>query len=243
VREALLKLKWSLRCDQFLLLALLLAIFFDLLLNKLGSSFLLSLLFALIVASIPFIYMRVELNKRQVKLETQLPEILDFISRAMQAGHTFIGSLQLAANDAREPIASEFQRTFQEINFGRSVQHAMADLSNRIDCPEMRYFAVAVFINQEIGGNLASLISGVSTLIRERIKTKMTLHAMTSEARSSAWILSILPFAVALLMFFVRPDFIGVLWKEPSGRSMVGYTMVLLFVGILWMQRMAKIRA
>ena len=70
----------------------------------------------------------------------------------------------------------------------------------------------------------------------------MTLHAMTSEARASAWILSFLPFAVALLMIIVRPDFIGVLWSEQIGRSMVGYTLVLMFIGIFWMQRMAKIR-
>ncbi|MBU3628869.1 type II secretion system F family protein [Polynucleobacter sp. AP-Reno-20A-A9] len=242
VYEAIQKLRWNIRVDQFLFLIAMIFVVTNFVFLELGASGFLSLLFSLIAAICPLIYLKFKLAKRQVKLETQLPEILDFIARAMQAGHTFVGSLQMAANESREPIASEFQKTFQEISFGRSVQESMSDLSARIDCPEMRYFAVAVFINQEIGGNLASLINGVAKLIRERLQTKMTLHAMTSEARSSAWILSIMPFAVALLMAIVRPDFIGVLWSEQLGRSMVGYTLVLMFIGIFWMQRMAKIR-
>lgn len=242
-QESLQKLNWTIRCDQFFVLILLLAIFPAYILAKLGAPALLTLSFSLILALLPIIVMWIKLGQRQAKLERQLPEILDFISRAMQAGHTFIGSLQLASSEAQEPIGSEFQRAFQEINFGRSVQHAMADLSTRINCAEMRYFAVAVFINQEIGGNLASLIQGVAGLIRERLKTKMVLHAMTSEARTSAWILSALPFVVGLAMVLVRPEFVSVLWQDPSGRSMVGYALVLMIFGIAWMQRMAKIKA
>ena len=63
----------------------------------------------------PTAYLRILLAKRQQKLEIQLPEILNFISRAMQAGHTFIGSMQMAAAESQDPIASEFQRAFQEI--------------------------------------------------------------------------------------------------------------------------------
>jgi tight adherence protein B len=242
IQEATQKLKWEIRLDQFMLIIVILFITTDLAFLKLGAPFFLALLCGLMIASLPPIYLKYELSKRQDKLENQLPEILDFIARAMQAGHTFAGSLQMAANESREPIASEFQKTFQEISFGRSIQDAMSDLSDRIDCAEMRYFAVAVFVNQEIGGNLSSLINGVAKLVRERLQAKRTLHAMTSEARSSAWILSVLPFAVALLMIIVRPDFIGVLWREPTGRTMVGYTLVLMFFGIIWMQRMAKIR-
>ena len=241
--DCILKLNWSMRCDQFILLLILLVVIPAYILEKLDVPFLLVISISFIIAFLPIIIMWVKLGQRQAKLERQLPEILDFISRAMQAGHTFIGSLQLASSEAQEPIGSEFQRAFQEINFGRSVQHAMADLSTRINCAEMRYFAVAVFINQEIGGNLSSLIKGVASLTRERLKSKMILHALTSEARASAWILSALPFVVGLAMVLIRPEFVSVLWKEPAGRSMVGYGLVLMFFGIAWMQRMAKIRA
>lgn len=238
----LVKGKLNIQVDSFLLFVILSWLFTFLFFLILGFSFFLSITSASLIGFLPFLTIRYLVNRRQMQLEEQLPNILEFISRAMQAGHTFVGSLQMAAAESPEPIGSEFQEAFREINFGKSVQDAMSDLAQRIDCPEMRYFAVAVFINHEIGGNLASLLSGVAALIRERLKLKMSVHAMTSEARVSAWILGLLPFAVALILFAVRPDFIAVLWREPGGRSMIAYTLLLMAIGVFWMQRLSKIR-
>ncbi|CAN1508966.1 TadB Flp pilus assembly protein TadB [Burkholderiaceae bacterium] len=238
----LVKGKVNIQVDSFLLLVTISWLFTFLFFLLLNFSFFLALISASLIGCLPFLTIRHLVNRRQIQLEEQLPNILEFISRAMQAGHTFVGSLQMAAAESPEPISSEFQEAFREINFGKSVQDAMSDLAHRIDCPEMRYFAVAVFINHEIGGNLASLLSGVAALIRERLKLKMSVHAMTSEARVSAWILGLLPFAVALILFAVRPDFISVLWSEPRGRSMIAYTLLLMVIGVFWMQRLSKIR-
>ena len=114
IQEAIKKLKWEIRFDQFMLIIAILFITTALALLKSGAPFFLALLSGFIIATLPPIYLTYELAKRQEKLETQLPEILDFIARAMQAGHTFAGSLQMAANESREPIASEFQKTFQK---------------------------------------------------------------------------------------------------------------------------------
>lgn len=243
IQDGLVRLNWNVLVDRILMINIFIALVGSLVVALLGGSILVIFFSALFIAVAPIYIIQIKISRRQAILEKQLPEMLDFISRSMHMGHTFISSLQLAADNAKEPIASEFKQAFQEINFGKSVQNAMSDLSKRINCLEMRYFAVAVFINHEIGGNLASLISGVSLLIRDRIKTKMVLRAMTSEARASAMILSLLPFLVGLLMLVVRPDYVAYLWSEPMGRSMAGYTLVLMFLGIFWMQRMTVIRA
>ncbi len=238
----IIKGRLNIQVDVFLLSALASWILTFLLFLRLDISIFFAMISASVIGILPFLTIRMLVARRQRALEEQLPNILEFISRAMQAGHTFVGSLQMAADESPEPIGSEFQEAFREINFGKSVQSAMGDLALRIDCPEMRYFAVAVFVNHEIGGNLATLLSGVAVLIRERLKLKMSVHAMTSEARVSAWILGLMPFAVGLILFVVRPDFIAVLWREPAGRTMMAYTLVLMIVGVLWMQRLAKIR-
>lgn len=243
IQDGLVRLNWNILVDRILMINIFIALAGSLVVALFGGSMLVILFSAFIIAVAPIYIIQIKISRRQTILEKQLPEMLDFISRSMHMGHTFISSLQLAADNAKEPIASEFKQAFQEINFGKSVQSAMSDLSKRINCLEMRYFAVAVFINHEIGGNLASLISGVSLLIRDRIKTKMVLRAMTSEARASAMILSLLPFLVGLLMLVVRPDYVAYLWSEPMGRSMAGYTLILMFFGIFWLQRMTVIRA
>lgn len=240
--DQLVKSCWNIRADIFLFSIAIFWVTIFLLMVVIGLSIFSSFFTASLIVVSPFFVLRNLVATRQEKLEAQLPEILDFISRGMQAGHTFVSSLQMAANESPEPIASEFQLAFREISFGKSIQSSMGDLAKRISCPEMRYFAVAVFINHEIGGNLANLLSNVSYLIRERLNLKMSVHALTAEARTSAWILGILPFVVAGILLIVKPDFMAVLWREESGRVLVGYTFALMFVGVLWMKQLTNIR-
>lgn len=209
----------------------------------LGAGFLWTVLAVLFGASLPMFFLRSMIARRQAKLEEQLPDVLDFIARAMQAGHAFNGALQMAAGEAQEPIASEFQRTFNEVNVGMPIQQAMNSLAERIDCPDMRYFAVSVVINREVGGDLSGLLKGVAALIRERLKLRLTIRALTGEARASAWVLGLLPFIVSGLIAITNPEYIRALFVEPAGRRMLVYGLILMAVGIIWMNRLSKVRA
>jgi tight adherence protein B len=226
-------------------LILLIAILFICILTVMlliGAPFLVAFLFAAIVGGLPYAWIYIQNERRQALLERQLPDILDFIARSMQAGHDFNSALRLAAQESPKPIGEEFQMVFDEVNFGGSIHNAMEGLSQRILCPDVRYFAIAVLINREIGGDIATLLKSVATLIRERLTFKDTIYAMTAEGRVSAIILGVMPFAVGLLIFFLRPEFISVLWTDDVGRKMFAYTLLLMTAGGLWMRHMVQIR-
>jgi len=207
-----------------------------------GTPFLVAFLFASLAGALPYAWIYIQNERRQALLERQLPDILDFIARSMQAGHDFNSALRLAAQESPRPIGEEFQMVFDEVNFGGSIHNAMEGLSQRILCPDVRYFAIAVLINREIGGDIATLLKSVASLIRERLTFKDTIYAMTAEGRVSAIILGVMPFAVGLLIFFLRPEFISVLWTDEVGRKMFAYTLLLMTAGGLWMRRMVQIR-
>lgn len=208
---------------------------------QLNATFYLGLIACLSLMIVPALLIKGMIQRRRNQFEQQLPDVLDFISRAMQAGHAFSSALQVAANESPEPIRHEFLQTLNEINFGSPVHVALNDLSTRIDSSDMRFFAIAVMINRDVGGDLAGLLNNLSTLVRERIAMRSSIHALTAEGRFSAWILSALPFCVALLLFFIRPDFIEMLWKDSAGRNMLTWASALMIVGVLWMRRIANI--
>ena len=209
---------------------------------RLGVPFYLGLIICLSLFLLPVILVRAMIQLRRNQFEKQLPDVLDFISRAMQAGHAFSSALQVAAIESPEPIRHEFLQTINEINFGIPVHQALTDLSGRIDSSDMRFFAIAVMINRDVGGDLAELLNNLSALIRERIGMHASVHALTAEGRLSAWILSMLPFFVGFVLFIIRPDFIEVLWKDPVGRNMLAWAACLMVIGVLWMRRIANIR-
>lgn len=230
------------KLDEFLLVILVTMLLVLSTSLAIGFSVLLSLLFMLCGAYFPVIILNVIVRRRQDVLESQLPDVLDFIARSMQAGHSFSSSMQMAASESPQPIAHEFEIASNRINFGESVHDALAGLAQRIECTDMSYFAVAVLINREVGGDLASLLKNVSQLIRSRLQIKMSIRALTGEARMSAWILGATPFTLAVLLSVLQPKMMSLLFTDPLGKQMLGYALLIMGLGILWMRRLIKIR-
>lgn len=190
---------------------------------------------------LPWLVLKRLMNQRKQLFEEQLPDVLDFISRAMQAGLAFSSALQVAAEESPQPTAGEFLKTLNEINFGTPIDIALKDLSQRIDSSDMKFFSVAVVINREVGGDLAGLLDNLSSLIRARISMRSSIRALTAEGRFSAWLLSAMPFLVALVIFVLRPEFLYPLWQDPMGIKLLWWALGLMLIGMLWMRRLTNI--
>ncbi|OIR17581.1 bacterial type II secretion system protein F domain protein [mine drainage metagenome] len=200
--------------------------------------------FAIAVVSsfLPFLYMQSAKHNRMIVIERQLPDALDLMGRAMKAGHAFPSALQMVGSEMPDPIASEFRIVFDEVNYGISVQEALTNLAIRVPSTDLSYFVIAVLIQRETGGNLAELLGNISSLIRARLKLLGTVRVLSAEGRLSAWILTLLPFALAFVLQLINPKFLGVLWTDPIGLKMVGIALCMMIIGIFTMWRIIKIR-
>lgn len=207
-----------------------------------GLDFWVGLLFFVLGFVLPLMFFRNRVQARAAKFEKQLPDVLDFIARAMQAGHAFGPAIQMAAAESPQPISAEFGRAQQEMNFGSPTGKVLSDLAERLDSADMRFFAVAVSINREVGGDLSHLLENVASLVRERVDMRASVMAMTAEGRFSALLLGALPFLVAGLLTLMNPDMVSTLWTDPMGRNMLFGALGLMAVGGLWMRSMIKIK-
>lgn len=198
-------------------------------------------LVAAAAASLPIIHVQRRRAQRLRKLERQLPDALDLIGRALRAGHAFATGLQMAGEEMAEPIAGEFRLTHEEVNFGVSLQQALMNMAARTPSTDLRYFVVAVLIQRETGGNLTEVLGNLAALMRERFKLLEKVRVLASEGKLSAWILAILPFAVAGVINLVNPGFLRVLWTDPVGLKMLGAALTMMGLGALWMRRIIRI--
>ncbi len=191
---------------------------------------------------IPYFLILRAKRKRLNLIEQQLPEIIDLMSRALKAGHAFAGSLQMAATEGTEPAAGEFRLVFDEINFGVPMQNALMNLANRVPITDLRYFVIAVLIQQESGGNLAELLDKISGLIRARLNLLGRIRVLSAEGKLSAWVLSCLPFVMAIILNALNPGFMSVLWTDPIGPMIIATALGMMIMGIYVMSRIIKIR-
>ncbi|EHP40656.1 tad secretion system, secretion accessory protein [Cupriavidus basilensis OR16] len=197
---------------------------------------------ALLVGSLPVWHVIALRHKRLKQLETQLPDAVDMISRALRAGHSFSGALGMVGQEVKDPMGREFRTTFEEINYGVALDEAMTNMAMRVPINDLRYFVIAVLIQRESGGNLAEILDTIGNLVRERLKLFDKIKVLSAEGRLSAWILGLLPFGTAALILVVNPDFMTVLWQDPMGLKMVGMALGGMTLGVFWMRRIIRIR-
>jgi len=203
---------------------------------------LLSLLSAVLLACLPFLYLQLLKQKRIEKFRKQFPEALDLIARALKAGHSLNSGMKLAADEFDDPLGPEFEETLGEINFGVSVANALKNLTKRIECPELKYFVVAVILQRETGGNLSELIESLANLIRENFKFQGKVQTLSAEGRLSAIILIMIPFLIGIVLHFLNPGYLGILFSRPIGRIMMGAAAIMMVIGVLVMKKMVTIK-
>lgn len=191
---------------------------------------------------LPFLYLAYKKHHRLALIDAELPDALDSIARAMQAGNSFPGALSVVGRDTPDPLGAEIRLVSEEINFGRSTREGLIALGERVDSLDVRYFVVAVLIHTQTGGNLTELLKSLSALIRDRHRLRKLGSALSAEGRLSAWILILMPFATAALIHLVNPEFMSILWTDPAGLLAIQIMLVLMVIGSAWIWRIVHFR-
>jgi tight adherence protein B len=222
---------WSAICG---LLAFCLLLYFNV-------PFALALVLAVASLGLPLLFIMGRRRKRLDKIEEQLPDALDLMSRAMRAGHALPSAIQMVSEEMPDPLAEEFRIVFDEVNYGISMQDALKNLSTRVPGTDVGYFVVAVLIQRETGGNLTELLHNIASIVRERLKLYGQIQVFSAEGRLSAWILTCLPIVLAGVLQLVNPDFMSLLWTDETGRNMLEAMGVIMFFGTLWMRKLIRI--
>ncbi len=166
------------------------------------------------------------------RMEEQFALALGVIIRCVRAGLPVGEGMRAVAGEVGAPTAAEFQRTVDQIQLGDSFESALAGLAMRCVLPDYRFYAVTVVLQRQTGGNLAETLENLHDTIRKRRGVRLKAQALTSETRSTVFVLAILPVGVAAIMMFVSPNYILQLVLTESGRFLLGTAMVIQAFGL-----------
>lgn len=201
-----------------------------------------SLLIAVLLGSVPFLYIALKRKRRMRKFERQLPDALDLMARSLKAGHAFSTGIHAAAQEFDDPVGTEFHKVERQVRLGASMEQALRALTERVSCPDLRFFTVAVTIQRETGGNLAEILENISSLIKGRFRLKGKVRALTAEGRLTAIALLALPFAIALMLSLVNPKYIGVLLEDSLGKLLLVLALLMMGIGMIAIRKMIDVK-
>jgi tight adherence protein B len=196
---------------------------------------------ALAGSSVPFLWLKYKRFKRLRRFEEQFPEALDLLSRALRAGHAFQTAMGMVAEELPAPVGAEFRKSFDQQNFGLPLKETLNELAVRVPILDVRFFATAVQIQRETGGNLAEILDNLAHVVRERFKILRQVRVHTAHGRFTGYVLLALPAALAVALSFINPDHMRALFQERMGQTMLMGALVLQTIGFLWIRQVIKI--
>ena len=191
--------------------------------------------------ALPFIVLNVKRSRRMRTFEEQFPEALDLIARALKAGHAFATGLKMAADELPEPVGPEFRKTFDEQNFGLPLKDALDNLTLRVPHLDVRFFATAVLIQRETGGNLAEILENLAHVVRERFKILRQVRVYTAHGRFTGYVLLALPAVLGIALMWINPDHMNLLFRERMGQMLLMIALVMQTIGYVWIKQVIKI--
>jgi tight adherence protein B len=207
-----------------------------------GFSVVLGPVMAACLAFLPIVWLLIKRKRRLKKFAAQLPEALELIARALRAGHSLAAGFSLVAQEMSDPIGGEFSRTFEEQNLGKALDEALNDLTKRIPNLDLKFFATAIILQRQTGGDLAEILDKIGYLVRERFKIWGQVQALTGEGRLSGIVLLALPPVLFIVVYRMNPDYLMLLFTDPLGKKMLVGGILSQLLGALLIRKIVNIR-
>jgi tight adherence protein B len=230
------------RVGEVLLYIPLLALIGYLLTTLIGFRTPIRLAAALVLGMLPILVVSRMRAKRLRLFGEQLPDALDLVRSALQAGHGLIAAFQVVGDTFPDPVATEFRYIVDEVRLGLPFRDALYNLALRVGDPNVPILIVGVLTAQDVGGNMAEVIDNITYTIRERAKLQRDIQVMTAQGRLSGLVLTALPFIVGTFMFLRNPTYFGPMVTRRTGQMWLLYGCVSLLVGHLMVRRIVKIQ-
>jgi len=197
--------------------------------------------FAIIAYLIPEFLLRRSIYSRRLLFERQLVDVLVLVKGAVRAGVGFLQALDIVIQEMRAPASEEFRRVRREVGLGLPLSQALANLHARMENDDLYLLITAININSQVGGNLSTMLDAVTNTIRERIRLFSEIRALTAMQRYSGYMLTLLPFITAGVLFILNPQYMGRLFEPGIWLCIPIGALILVLLGNIMIRLLSRI--
>src|SRR6202162_5590612 len=202
----------------------------------------LSLVFGIITAFLPYVYLLVRREIRLRHCEALLPDAVDLMARGLRAGHAVPAVLEMVGKEIAEPLAGEFRIMHEEQNLGLPLRDAMLNLVARVPRDDMRFVTTAILLQKETGGNLAVILDKTAALARERSRLYGQLRIYTAQGRITGLILCVAPFVMCGILSLLNWKYERILFTTPTGLKSIYIVLGMMILGILIIRKIIDVK-
>lgn len=185
----------------------------------------------LLGAFAPGFYVNSQQKKRLQKFNDQLSDMLNLMVNGLRAGYSTMQAMEAISKELPSPICDEFRRVIQEMQIGIPMETALENLLRRIPSQDLDFVVTAINVQREVGGNLSEILDNISFTIRERVRIKGEVRVLTSQVRTSGTVLSMIPFFLVLILWFLNPEY---LLSVTAGGTVITAAIICVVLGLIF---------
>ncbi len=189
----------------------------------------------------PHILLRFQQGRRLSAFNGQLGDTITLLANSLRSGYSLLQSMEMVSRELPHPMSEEFERVVREIGLGLSNEEALNNLLRRITSDDLDMMITAINIHHEVGGNLADILDTIGHTIRERVRIQGEIRTLTAMARYSGYVVSILPVAVAGILFVMSRQYMSILFTDPCGQQMLVVAAISMAIGWFVIRRVVTI--
>jgi len=199
------------------------------------------LVLAVIGFAVPALYLRNRRGHRLGEFEVGLPRAMELMANSMKAGQSISQSLRSVVENAGPPVSDEFALARREIELGASIESALGNMVKRVGSNDLRLMVMVITIQHSVGGDLPAILITLADTMKQRAEVRAEVLASTAQSRASSLIITLLPIAAALLLYFLVPEYFRPMFTNPLGWFMLGVAGVMLAIGNFIIRRLTAI--
>jgi tight adherence protein B len=199
-------------------------------------------LVGLALGALPMGWVLLRRRKRVRAFSVQLPDALEMMARSLRAGQSLSFGFSMVASEMPAPIGREFGRVFEEQNLGIPLEESLRNMCRRVPNLDLTFFATAIILQRQTGGDLAEILDKIGELVRDRFRIWGQVQALTGEGRLSGIVLLALPFALFIAVYQLNRDYIMLLFTDPMGKKMLVVAVIMQILGALVIRKIVNIK-
>jgi len=193
------------------------------------------------LAITPLLYLKILRQRRLKAFGQQLPFALDLMKSSLEAGHSLGRGLQVVVQEFKEPLGPEFRTVLEQTRVGLPIPRALEEMLTRIPDEDLGLLSIAVKVQTQAGSSLATIIGRLAEIVRTRQRLRLQIRALTAQSRFSGMLVGLLPVAVMMIFHVIRPEYIDLLFHDPTGITILKTAIALDIVALLTIRRLLRI--
>ena len=189
-----------------------------------------------------FVFVQRRISKRLNNFQRQLADCLSLVANSLRAGFSFLQTMEIISREMEPPMSSEFERVMRDTSLGKSLDEALHDMDERVGSADFSLVITAVLIQQQVGGNLATILDTIRNTISERIRIRREVNTLTAQGKMSGIVLACIPVALGLFFYVSSPEYLEPLLTTDIGRIAIIGAVFLVIVGFAIIRKIVDIK-